>query len=303
MAHEQRNTLRILLEHLFDYAGMFPPAARSFEEALGESSSFRETLQRPWMVASDLVLDTEHARKLSGVNLGIYDFSAPLRVCLLGTEDPESVIETARHLIRKEPAVEITSVEIKVSPESIDETIEQYASFLHEGTSLLALEPNLSGDDWEKVLACSVERLHGGSCRPALKCRLTGPTGIAADRLAAAIVAASDSRLPLKITGGLHHPIVERDRYEFPMGFLNVASGVMLRRALGAAVDRAALLRILTNGAPHAFTFGNVLCFEKLEISYEVLEKAKAVAPFAIGSCSLHEPDADLTRLYGDEIL
>jgi len=47
-----------LLERLFDYADMFPPAQRSFEDALKESASLATTLVRPWLVASDIVLDT-----------------------------------------------------------------------------------------------------------------------------------------------------------------------------------------------------------------------------------------------------
>lgn len=300
MRNEPTHTLRILLDKLFDYAGMFPPASRSFEAALKESSSFSTTLKRPWMVASDIVLDTEHAHKLLGVNLGVYPFEYPLKVCLLATEDPTSVISTAIELRRKEPQVEISSLEAKVSPEAMPEALEHYLPFTSTTGTPIALEPNLSGDDWEDTLKRSIGALKASSLRPALKCRLTGPTGISPERFAAAILAVSDAGVPLKVTGGLHHPIVERERYGFPMGFLNVASAVMFRRALGTRLSHTSLVELLTSDDAHAFTFSDVLQYKKISISAAELRHCKGIAHFTIGSCSLHEPDHDLSRLFGD---
>jgi hypothetical protein len=252
------------------------------------------------MVASDLVLDTEHARKLLRVNLGIYPFAHPLRVCLLATEDPGSVTSTALELGRKEPTVEISSIETKASPEAIPETLDYYRSLLSSGGPLLGIEPNLSGEDWESVLHRSVEALKVSPLRPALKCRLTGPTGISPERFASAIIAITDSGLPLKVTGGLHHPIVERDRHDLPMGFLNVVSAVMFRRVLGARVSHDTLVELLTNTDPKGLGIEECLQFKKLKLSMAELRHAKGMAPFTIGSCSLHEPDQDLSRLFGD---
>ena len=302
MTKKSSNTLRILLDQIFDYAGMFPPASRPFEAALKESSLFNSSLKRPWMVASDLVLDTEHAHKLAGVNRGIYNFPHPLRVCLLATEDPESVISTAAELTRKEPKVTISSLEAKASPQAIPETLEHYASFIAATGTSLALEPNLSGEDWNDVLKLSISALRASSQRPSLKSRLTGPTGISADRLASVIIATADAGLPLKVTGGLHHPIVEQARYGFPMGFLNVASAVMLRRALGERFSFTSIVELLTNEDAHAFEFGNTLQFKKFNISAAELRHSKSLAPFTIGSCSLNEPDQDLSRLFGDTL-
>jgi hypothetical protein len=300
MTNKSNSALHILLDRIFDYAGMFPPASRSFEDSLQESGSFRHTLKRPWMVASDLVLDTEHARKLLRVNLGIYPFAHPLRVCLLATEDPGSVTSTALELGHKEPKVEISSIETKASPEAIPETLDYYRSLISSAGPLLGIEPNLSGEEWEAVLHHSVEALKASHLRPALKCRLTGPTGISPERLASAIIATTDSGLPLKVTGGLHHPIVERDRYDLPMGFLNVASAVMFRRVLGTRVSHANLVELLTNADPNGLELKDGLQFKKLKLSMAELRHAKGMAPFAIGSCSLHEPDHDLSRLFGD---
>lgn len=301
MPDQSNNTFRILLDQIFDYAGMFPPASRSFEGALGESSSFTTTLKRAWMVSSDIVLDTEHAHKLLGYNLGVYPFGHPLRVCLLATEDPESVITVARQLSHKEPSVRVTSLEMKVSPQAVTEMVNAYSQFISQTGALLALEPNLSGDDWESVLKQTVDSLNSTPLRPALKCRLTGPTGIGAERFASAILATTAAGLPLKVTGGLHHPIVERERFDFPMGFLNVVSAVMLSRGLGSRLSHADLVQLLTNQEASAFSFGDTLRFKKLSLTAAELRHCKGSEPFTIGSCSLHEPDQDLDRLFARE--
>jgi hypothetical protein len=299
MSQNTENTFITLLTKVFDYAGMFPPASLSFEEALSEGSSFSTSLKRPWMVASDLVLDTQNARKLLGVNLGIYSLSHPLRVCLLATEEPESVISTATRLLHKEPQVTITSLETKAAPSDFAETIGYYADISKKNTIQLALEPDLSGVDWEDMLNAAVTNSKQTGFNVAIKCRLTGATGISAERFAAAIIAASDNEIPLKVTGGLHHPIVEPDRHPFPMGFLNVTAGVMFRRALGKKVPHARLAEILTNQDARAYTFGDSLKFKDLEISHSELRRVKENQPFAVGSCSLREPDEDLSRLFG----
>lgn len=295
---DQGNSLHHLLANLFDYAGMFPPAARSFEAALQETCSLAGTLTRPWMVASDIVLDTEHAHKLRGVNLGAYSARNPFRVCVLATEDSERVREEATQLLKKEPPITITSIEIKTSPNSLSETIEQYGSFCASHGILLCVEPNLSVDGWRDDLSGTIRALRASSCHPALKCRLTGPTGISADRFAAAIIAANEGGVPLKVTGGLHHPIVEPERYPFPMGFLNVSVGVMLHRCLGAQLSAKQLEEILTNQHAKAFIFGEQLGYKELRISLAELQRAKGGGHFTIGSCSLHEPDEDLSRLF-----
>jgi hypothetical protein len=298
MEFHHENSLHILLSGLFDYAGMFPPANRSFEEALRETASFRVSISRPWMLASDIVLDTEHTHKLRGVNLVVYGARSPFRVCVLATEDPTRVLEEVGYITHKEPPAVVTSIEVKVSPASVAETLEHYGVFCSTHGTLLCLEPNLSLDSWSSDLSATVAALQRSPLRPALKCRLTGPTGISSERFAAAIIAADEAGIPLKVTGGLHHPVVEPERYPFPMGFLNVSVGVMFHRLLRECVPANLLEEILTNQNPEAFTFGSQLGYKDLRMSLADLQKVKSASHFSIGSCSLHEPDEDLTRLF-----
>lgn len=82
------------------------------------------------------------------------------------------------------------------------------------------------------------------------------------------------------------------------MGFLNLAAAVMFRRALGHAAPLEILERLLTNSSAAALSLTTGLAFENLLLSAAKLQAAKKEAHFSIGSCSLHEPDADLLRLF-----
>jgi hypothetical protein len=300
MKENSRDTLELLLLSLFDYAGMFPPAGRSFHEALKESASLPTSLTRPGMLSSDLVLDIEHARKLITTDLRAHGFSRDISMCLLASETPQRTLEVATGILtttcKDGLRVSISSLEAKVVIEGISPLIETFLPFTQQNSILLALEPDLSTSDWQANLKSTLSAIKGTGI--ALKCRCSAPTGIGPERLSAAIIEACDNNTPFKVTGGLHHPIVERERYDNNIGFLNLAAGVLLRRAKGEQLSHTRLLALLTNPSFQAITTGETLAYDGISISYDQAAHAKSAAPFSIGSCSLHEPDADIERLF-----
>lgn len=301
ITYDPQNALHILLFRLFDYAGMFPPAKRAFEEALRESASLERTLQRPWMVGADLVLDTPHAAKLLSIDPLPYGFSNHINIALLAADDKRETVKILRDLSKhanlQPPHRRILSVEVKAPPEDFAALTDFFNEAIHDPHTELAFEPDLSLPEWQETLTKAIGALTSLSQPPALKCRCTGATGIGPEKLAQAIIATADAGVSLKVTGGLHHPVVEPERFGNAMGFLNVAAGVMLRRALGERVTHTALSELLTNQSIEAFSFGERLTYRGLSISRGELARARETTRFTIGSCSLHEPDDDLSRL------
>ena len=287
------SSLDILLHHLFDYAGMFPPAQRSFPDALSESASLANSLERPWLVGADLVLDTNHLCKLTPEALSTAGFTRPVSVCLLAAGNVDDTTAT----LQETPHIRIASIEVKVTTDSLPQLLTHYAPLATRLGALLAVEPDLSTAVWRDSLKAVVEIVRGHGTTVALKCRCTGPTGIGPDRLAAAIAAAADARLPYKVTGGLHYPLVEPQRHPFPMGFLNVAAAVCARRARGESASENLLSQLLRNDSMRPFLSSEELSFEGLSLSSKEVREARAVAHISIGSCSVHEPDQDLIRL------
>lgn len=302
-AFDKKNSLHRLLYHLFDYAGMFPPAALSLDEALTESFRHATTLNHPWIVGTDLVLDTAHSRLLAEYQQAKIGFSAPPSVSILITEGTSAALQTARALTGSEPesigTARVVGFEVKISPETFSSVIKGLGDYLKETGILLAVEPDLSIPDWKNNLKHVVGEIIKSpfAQQLALKCRCTGPTGIGPERLAVAIIAAADAGIGFKVTGGLHHPIVEPLTHTYPMGFLNVTCAVHLRRILGAALPEASIVSLLTNDSIECLSFSDGILFKDFQVSLQQLIDSQLRAPFSIGSCSIHEPDDDLTRL------
>jgi hypothetical protein len=304
MTTAQESLLPLLLNQLFDYAGMFPPAALSFEAAVQESCVLPRTLRRPWLVGSDLVLDTANARALSTRAPSELGFSHTPRVCLLATEDPPTVLTVARSLSESRTAssrYSISSLEVRVGAADVNDIVAAYGDFSKSHSCILAIEPDLSTEHWQDELArCvqAIENLTPRYPRLALKVRCSGPTGLNAHKLAHVIATTCDNTLHFKATAGLHHPVVEQERYNNTFGFLNLVIAVMLRRALRDAIGVSALERLVTNESTDRLNVNGIVGFDSFSISREQLHAAKQAAHFSIGSCSLAEPDADLSRLF-----
>jgi len=297
------NGLDIIVDRLFDYAGMFPPAARDFEAALRESASLSATLKRPFMLNSDLVLDTKHAGLLCEVDLSSYGFTRDISVSLLITEKINDSLRIAERIITSirlddKPIVKLASLETKLPGEGYEGIISTLRDYCQTHALPLAVEPDLSTYSWEKALSETIDVLRNCSPRVTLKCRGSGPTGVSSERLARAIVSAVDIGIPLKVTGGFHHPIVERDRYGNAIGFLNLVVAVMLRHALKTGFTEDEIATLLVNPSSTVFSWSNGLTYGAHHLSEQALLDAKQKAPFSIGSCSLHEPDDDLARLF-----
>jgi hypothetical protein len=295
------SALDLILNNLFDYAGMFPPAARSFSDALKEAADHPLTLERPWMIGSDLVLDTANSTLLASTDLSEYKLPKTIHVSVLASEGLDKAFNAALSLLDSKSSVKmkIAAIETKISTESLSQDLAKLGVFIDEHKTLAAVEPDLSKSDWRDLLKIVVSNISASPHRSqiALKCRSTGPTGIGPDKLAAAIVAASDAQIPFKVTGGFHHPIVEPQAHQYPMGFLNLASAVLIRRSLGAAFPAEEISRLLLNDSIKSLSFDQGLTYNQIRITLEELRKAKNMQPFSIGSCSIHEPDRDLLRL------
>jgi hypothetical protein len=237
---------------------------------------------------------------LATEDLSQLGFNRSVSVCVLATEPVANVITSATTLANTTSggtSFIIASIEAKGSLETLDTLLAELAPFAQTLNALLAIEFDLSTARWREIMSEGIARIHSSPYRVALKCRATGPTGIGPKRLTAAICLTSDAGLPLKVTGGFHHPIVEPSQHSYPMGFLNLAAAVMFRRVLGRAASEEILSELLTNQLISELTCENGVHFRSLHISHKELAEAKAMAHFSIGSCSLHEPDEDLTRL------
>jgi hypothetical protein len=293
--------LETLLTGLFDYAGMFPPAALPLDSALRESAELTAVLRRPWLLGADLVVTDEVVRRLLSMNLKLFGFVRPIRIVLLATEKPESVDELLSAVLSSTShdsvPLSVATIERKLPLEDSASSADHFDRLAARHQVPLFLEPDLSDANWKTTLASTIALLCRCNSAAGLKCRLTGPSGIDSGRLAQAITAVCEKKLPFKVTGGLHHPFADPNREDSRGGFINVAAAVMLRRSFGAQMTEETILRLLETSDPKALVFESSLHYGELVVEPEQLAAIKGSSPFSIGSCSLKEPDEDLHQL------
>lgn len=304
-----QNPLDILVSGLFDYSGMFPPESKSFEGALFDSARFETTLVRPFLVNTDLVLQRASIDLLSEDVLKAQGFQdgQKIRIAYLGSDivtpsDIERAIEEVQFVhswngTHSKDAVQphIVSYEVKIA-QGVTSLPSDLLTAAQSAGIILCVEPDLSITEWRSVLnhrVGEIARCEGVS----LKIRGTGPAGIGTEKMAVVIDTIAQAKVHLKATGGMHHPIIEQERYKNNLGFLNFATAVVMRRAI-KDLDVTTIQRCLDERDPKAFAFNQGLRWDDFSIPVEELQKIKDTYRMSIGSCSLREPDEDLVRLF-----
>lgn len=250
-------SLDILLDGLIDYAGLFPPASLSMEEALARYDSYRRG-RYAWALGRFVV----PAERLSEV-------PRTFSVAVLATPDTM-------------PAVDV--VEIKAADDRTIRTIGE-----HRGSRTVYVEV---AD--ESLLDAVADHGLRAKIRTG---GITAEAIPAAERVASFIRACRDRNIAFKATAGLHHPIrctrpltYEAAAPAAPMhGFLNVF--------IAAALPRFATQVLLEeNPRAFAFDDGG-LWWHDLRVTAEELARLREEFAISFGSCSFEEPIGELKEL------
>lgn len=247
-------SLKILLDGLIDYAGLFPPASLPMEEAVANYDRYRRG-PFAWALGRFVV----QAERLAQV-------PRTFSVSVLAT--PETM-----------PAVDV--VEIKAASE---DDIRRIAELRGNRTVYVEVgDVTLLDAIAEHGLRAKIRA--GGITPDAIP---------AAGRVALFIQGCRDRNLAFKATAGLHHPIrcvrpltYEADSPVATMhGFLNVF--------IAAALPQFATQILLEeNPRAFAFDDGG-LWWHDLRVTAEELVRLREQFAISFGSCSFEEPIADL---------
>lgn len=288
-------TLATLLEGLFDYAGLFPPAALPMEEALREYARHVANPDESWVVDA-FVCPVAWLPDLLAMPAAEQD--EPFAVSILGTsieglrQDERAIAAFAEQAgDRFVPSV----YEVKTGPAAPD------AGSLRklgrtEMVDLVYLEVPWT-DEMENTLVAIAESDQDFLCVKARAGGLEPPAFPSTEQLATFLKACNDLELPYKLTAGLHHPIRQFDEgvQAWMHGFLNVAAAGMLGFEHDLTVSEMKDLLELTD--PGAFVFSDsTLSVGALTIDLEGIEAYRGLF-LAIGSCSIREPLDDLAAL------
>ena len=284
-------SLKTLLSSIVDYAGVFPPAKLSLEEAIANYARY-QTNPYSWMLGS-LVLPAAQLDELAAL-LPAYSVQQwPLSLII--PKAWEEAIAKIQSLNNHK--ITITALEFPPLPPT------EIAGILpHLPAGVAAFFEIPGNQDLEEYLAL----LQG--TQASAKIRTGGLTAEAfpsRDQLSQFIIACSQAQIPFKATAGLHHLLPgkyslrkEADSSSMVMhGFLNVA--ILAALAYGQKVTEEEALAVLQESSIDGFQFqGDSISWNEHRLDISELEKARQSFFCSIGSCSFQEPMDELKERF-----
>ena len=297
-------SLRALLAHSIDYAGMFPPCSLGLDSALRNQAEYVLSPDE-WMLGA-FVLPAEKFDATKQL-LSQFDAQHPLRVAALGpkTTSVNAFLEAlddadaaTRSLSRHNvDLISISHLEMFL-PKDVD------VASLNEARSIVGDLPvfwEAPPDRAEQVIALLAEfNSDADSATFGYKLRTGGVTADAfptSMQIAKALVTPATHQLPLKFTAGLHHPLRQyRKEVEAKMhGFLNVLGAAVLAAEHRWDPNQTAIMLDDENADSFSFT-DDFFAWREWRIDTERLQyRRRFVVSF--GSCSFNEPRDDLRVL------
>jgi len=297
-------SLKALLAHSIDYAGMFPPCSLSLEPALKNQAQYVRSPDA-WMLGA-FVLSIEQFNSTKQL-LSQFDAQHPLRVAALGPktasadaflealDDADAAIRSlSRHNV---DLISISHLEMYL-PHDVD------VASLQEARSILgdlAVFWEAPPDRAEETIALLAEfNSDADSATFGYKLRTGGVTVDAfpaSMQIAKALVTPATHQLPIKFTAGLHHPLRQyREEVQTKMhGFLNVLGAAVL--AAEHRWDTNQTAKMLEDENVDSFSFTDeFFAWREWRIDAKRLQyRRRFVVSF--GSCSFDEPREDLRAL------
>ena len=297
-------SLKALLAHSIDYAGMYPPCSLGLEPALKNQAEYVRSPDT-WMLGTFVLAagQFDAARQL----LSQFDAQHPLRVAALGPktasthsflealDDADTAIRSlSRHNV---DLISISHLEMFL-PHDVD------VASLQEARSILgdlAVFWEAPPDKAEETIALLAEfNSDADSATFGYKLRTGGVTVDAfptSMQIAKALVTPATHQLPIKFTAGLHHPLRQyREEVQTKMhGFLNVLGAAVL--AAEHRWDTNQTAKMLEDENVDSFSFTDeFFAWREWRIDAKRLQyRRRFVVSF--GSCSFDEPHEDLRAL------
>jgi hypothetical protein len=291
-------SVKSLLSSIVDYAGLFPPAKLSLQEAMQQYAQYRRSANA-WML-DRFVLPISRLSEFAALLPTFSISQSPLSIILTADSQGASQQALKQQLadLQTIPLIDssITALEIPpLSPEDIEKLLPHLPTGI-EPFFEIPLTANL--DAYLTVLK---------GTGVAAKIRTGGITAAAfpkAIRLAQWILALAQVRLPFKATAGLHHalPSIYPITYKLNSpstqmhGFLNVTILAALAYCHRITLEEA--LTVLQASDPHLFHVTPTgLIWNNHSLDLCEIETVRKNFFRSFGSCSFREPIDELRQL------
>jgi hypothetical protein len=297
-------SLRALLAHSIDYAGMFPPCSLGLDPALRNQAEYVHSPDA-WMLGA-FVLPTQQFDATKQL-LSQFDAQHPLRVAALGPktastaaflealDDADAAIRSlSKHNV---DLVSISHLEMFL-PHDVDAaSLKEARSIIGDLPVFWEAPPNRA----EQTIALLAEfNSDADSATFGYKLRTGGVTADAfptSMQIAKALVTPATHQLPIKFTAGLHHPLRQyREEVQTKMhGFLNVLGAAVLAAEHRWDTNQTSIMLDGEDARSFSFT-DDFFAWREWRIDAKRLQyRRRFVVSF--GSCSFDEPREDLRAL------
>lgn len=302
------HAVRLLLDSVLDYAGLFPPAKLEMQPTVANFDRYRKGSDR-WMLARLIVPVTrfpEFVEKADPLLPKTADAEGddpwPLSVLVASAADRQIVSDLER-IERFNSRMEDREFS-RAHGRALIDTIETKASTPHEIDRALEYVPDdifayfeIPADVDPRGLIATMASLDAGA-----KLRTGGLTPDAhptPGQVARFLKVCRAAEVPFKATAGLHHPCrhLATDVGCMQFGFLNVfVAGCMLWN--DDSMGEKELEEILVEERAQAFEFGPTgLAWRNRFLKFDEIAAARERFAHSFGSCSFEEPLADLRAL------
>ncbi len=322
------NSLKQLITHLIDYAGLFPPASLPLKEAYEQFTGYINESDE-WIL-SKFICPAKQLSSLAELINSDENNYKPFSISVLGrsgtnseefikgtAEDVNLIVQFLQQTKNKflTDAFEVRLPEDLVlgdNPDAMYEVMNSTAAIIKENVPFYVkvfFEIPLK-NDWKSSVNnfASALKKHNeffgqdeNFPRSGFKLRTGGVEASAfpsPEQIAYVINASYENQLPLKFTAGLHHPFRHyNETVKTKMhGFLNVfGAGVLL---YGNDLLEQDLIDILSDEDAENFKFDdNNLRWKEFKSPVKVIENARKNFVISYGSCSFDEPREDLINL------
>jgi hypothetical protein len=296
-AKQPLEPVKILLEELIDYAGLFPPTQLSMQEAVLNYAAYRNSNYK-WMLGRFIVPVSrleefwEHADDLVR-----RDAEPPWRLSVLAGEDIDATTKQVKEFnrVRQEGAL-IDALEVKASTVS---KIENTLSILPEGVT--AFFEISTGEGFVDLVMALSKRKQRAKMRTGGVTADDFPSSREIIRFVRTCMAAN---VPFKATAGLHHPLRCYKPLTYapdaPQGTMHGFLNLLMMTGFARESYRPSLLEeLMEEEFDEAFTFDEreVAWRETHVLTNEHLRFLRERGMNSFGSCSFDEPVEDLRGL------
>ncbi|HVJ04845.1 MAG TPA: hypothetical protein VM578_04185 [Candidatus Saccharimonadales bacterium] len=291
-------SLRVFLERLIDYAGLFPPASVDMLTSVNNYARYRG-MPESWALGR-FVLPVARLDEFLKAQENVA--TDPWRLSGIVSANVHAELAAVGEFNRKAPGAVIESVEVRVNSQSEIELVRK--DLPYDTTVFFEIAPERAGELLPTLLP-----VHG-ECAKLRTGGISQEAFPAVEKITEFVARCAETRVPFKTSAGLHHPLccVRPLTYEPKAqkgrmhGFLNLFTAAAIAWSAmrsGRRVPRRVLATCLADGERANWHFGeDALTWsgeeEPIRIELDALRAMRSEFALSFGSCSFEEPFTDM---------